>query len=161
MIQHVAYSWGDRKFSVSAQIVGEAVSAITEDHGRCEPSMLVGMARSKTSPLHALFTWNNKAAAEKWRTHEARQIIRSINVTVAINDGEEVQTPAFISVGHVAETQHAGEGYRSVSVIAADEAFAQEAMHEVLSRIRALKRRYASIEALSPLWKALDELEAA
>lgn len=159
-MKKMVYEWGSRGYSVDAQIVGETVERITEQEGRCEPGRLVDVARDETNPIHPLFTWDNDDAAEKWRTHEARKIIGALTVTVKVRD-QDITAPAFISVGHVIATQDEGEGYRPVSVVTADEQFAQEAIHEAMMRLRALKRRYEAIEALAPVWKALEALEAA
>lgn len=154
------YKWSGRSYPVEAGTVAETVDRIAREHGRCEPGQLVDVARPETSPLHTLFTWNNQEAADKWRTHEARKIISAITV-VNIHDEQARETPAFISVGHIESTQDAGEGYRPIEVIAANEAFTQEAMRDVMMRLRAMRRRYEAIEALAPIWKAMEELEAA
>lgn len=158
MATKMVYEWGSRSFHVDAQIVGETVDRITSNEGYCAPARLVDAARKDTSPIHNLFTWDNKVAADKWRTHEARQIINALTVTMQMN-GEQVSAPAFLSVGHVVATQDAGEGYRPLSVVISDDAFAREAMADVVMRLRAIRRRYETIEALSPLWKVLEELE--
>lgn len=154
------YAWSGRRYPVDAKVVAETVDRIAGEHGRCEPGQLVDAARDKASPLHKLFTWSDREAANKWRTHEARKIINAISVMYVERDNERV-TPAFISVGHIESTQDAGEGYRPIEVVAANEAFAQEAIRDVVMRLRAMRRRYDALEALAPLWKALEELEAA
>lgn len=154
------YSWGSRSFGVDAQIVGEVVETISTTEGRCEPGQLVDAARDKTSPLHSLFTWDDTKAAESWRTHEARRVISAIVVNVTVEDNE-VTAPAFVSVGHVLATQGAGEGYRSISVITAHADFTKEALDEAKMRLRAIQRRYAALEALAPVWEALEAVEAA
>ena len=36
---------------------------------------VVESARNERSPLHASFTWDNDEAAERWRLHQARNLI--------------------------------------------------------------------------------------
>jgi hypothetical protein len=106
-----------------------------------------------------MFTWDDDEAAHKWRVHEARNVINALSITITVND-QEVTGPAFISVGHILKTQGEGEGYRSLSVVMTDPEFAQEAMNEAMGRLRSIRARYASLEALSPVWAALDQVAA-
>lgn len=157
--QSMVYQWGSRKYPVDAQIVGDAVDRITAAEGYCEPRRLVAEAEPDDSPLHPLFTWDDDEAADKWRTHEARKVIGGLTVTVQY-ENQEVSAPAFISVGHVIATQDAGEGYRPLSVVVSDEKFAKEALAEATMRLRAIQRRYTALDALAPVWEALDLVAA-
>lgn len=160
MTQQMVYEWGRQAYAVSPQVVGETVEAIVATHGHCQPSQLVEAARDDASPLHRLFTWDDETAATNWRSHEARRVINSLVITVQTG-GQKLQTPAFISVGHRVSTQEEGEGYRPISVVAHDPLFSQEALGEALSRLRAIRARYNAIEALAPVWQAVDEVESA
>jgi hypothetical protein len=155
MASKMTYQWGRKVHAVDPQTVGETVERIAGYEGYCSPGRLVNEARPEFSPLHPLFTWDDQEAATLWRTHQARQVINGLTVTVKIGD-EKVQSPAFFSVGHTVETQDAGEGYRPVSVVVADPDLAREALEEALGRLRAIQRRYDALEALTPVWKALD-----
>lgn len=160
MSEQRVYSWTRQSYKVSPQTVGEAVERITREKGFCTPAHLVTTAMRKNSPLRPLFTWNDAEAADKWRTHEARNIINSLSVTVKVNDREE-RVPAFISVGHVEKTQESGEGYRPFRVVVQTPEFHDEALHEVMSRLETLRRRYAALTELAPVWEALDQVKAA
>lgn len=154
----MVYTWSQRKHVVSPQLVGETVERIADREGCCTPARLVDEARDTIHPLHSLFTWPDGEAATKWRTHEARNVINSLRVTVIAED-QETTMPAFLSVGHTRETQDAGEGYRPVSVVFATEDFATEVLDDVVSRIQALRQRYRHLSELSSVWKAIDELD--
>lgn len=160
MNKKMVYEWGRRGYAVDPQVVGEAVKRIAKRDGCCAPEQLVGVASDETSPLHRLFTWDDAKAAVNWRTHEARQVIGSLTVKVMVDDHEE-RAPAFISVGHTSQTQTAGEGYRPLSVVQQTPEFHTEALEEVISRMEALRRRYAAVEGLAPVWEALDRIKAA
>lgn len=157
MAQRMTYQWGRKTLPVPAQVAGEAIEEIADREGFCTPGRLVEVAASEWSPLHPLFTWDDQEAAVQWRTHEARQVLNNLVVSVKV-EGETVNAPAFISVGHTARTRDAGEGYRPVSVVVSTPAFSAEALDEAISRLHALRRRYEAIEALSPVWRALDDV---
>lgn len=151
----MVYQWGSQSYAVKPQVVGEAVERIENRDGFCQPRALVDEARKKTSPLHPLFTWDDVKAADQWRNHEARQVIRSITVKV---DGQDDSVPAFVSVGHTVATQASGEGYRSFSVVTKTPDLHEEAVNEVLSRLESYRRRYESLAPLAPVWDAIDQV---
>lgn len=72
---------------------------------KIKASELVELARPKRSPIHDLFTWDDSAAAEKWRVHEARVLIRTYSIEVTKTSPED----ALIHVP--VEKGHRGEGY--------------------------------------------------
>lgn len=59
---------------------------------------VVEAARDETSPLHNRFEWDDTIAAEKYREDQARELIRSIRVTVDRPDGGSVNVRAFVNV---------------------------------------------------------------
>lgn len=159
MATKMVYQWGSKSYGVDAQVVGEEIHRLSKGTAGLKPERLVSVAASDESPLHPLFTWDDSEAANKYRIHEARNVINALKVTVKIED-RDVQAPAFISVGHTVETQERGEGYRSVITVVADQQFAMEAKAEALSRLRAIRQRYASLDDLAPVWRVIDEVAA-
>lgn len=160
-MQHTTYSWSKRmSFGVDPEVVGKTVESIASRDGHCAPATLVDEARPEDSPLHPLFTWDDTAAADSWRVHEARRVINSLVVRVERN-GKEEDAPAFLSVGHRADTQALGEGYRTLAVVVGTPEMREEALDEALGRLRSYQRRYQMIGELGPVWEALDEIEEA
>lgn len=151
------YEWGRRSYVVPAPVVAETVEGIASREGCCPPGRLVAEAENVASPLHRLFTWDDDAAADHWRTHEARQIIGAITVRVIVGDTES-RGPAFASVGHTSVTMDRGEGYRSISVIMRDPAWKKEALAEALARLDACRVRYEALEELAPVWAAMETI---
>lgn len=156
-MEHVAYKWSDRTSSkVSAQVVGETIEQIAARDGACTPYRLVDEAMPQDSPLHSLFTWNEKEAATNWRVSEARNLIAGLTIMVERREGA-VRVPAFVSVGRSRDSD-APRGYRPISVVQANPDFRQEAIDDALSQLKALERRYHVIEGLSPVWDAIDQV---
>lgn len=50
--------------------------------GRLTPEAVVEDARSKTSPLHQYFEWDDKRAAHTARLEAARRLIKAVDLTV-------------------------------------------------------------------------------
>jgi len=88
------------EFSSWTHIDGEAVGRIIESMDMPTPPAVVDAARAEDSPLHRYFTWDDGAAAEKWRLDEARKLVRSIHVVVVGDDHQEYAVRAF-SLIHV------------------------------------------------------------
>lgn len=65
---------------INKQIKNE-LQAIYKRDKQLKPQAIVNAARSKTSALHACFTWDDSKAGEKWRLEEARRLIVQVNIT--------------------------------------------------------------------------------
>lgn len=50
------------------------------------PERVVKAAENRRSPLHACFEWDNTKAAAAYRLEQARTLIRSVEVTVVVED---------------------------------------------------------------------------
>lgn len=84
------YQWRPRvTFKVDPQVAGEELEKIRgHNSGDLTPEAVVNAAKPKSSPLHALFEWNDKIAAHEHRLQQANALIRSIVVTVSSNGGQ-------------------------------------------------------------------------
>lgn len=51
-----------------------------ENGGVLTPQIVVESAKKPDSPLHDYFEWDNRAAADKWRLNQARNLIMSIEI---------------------------------------------------------------------------------
>jgi len=58
-----------------------AVRAL-ERNGKVDPQDLIKVARSPNHPCHDDFTWDDTEAAERWRHHQAKEIIRELKFMV-------------------------------------------------------------------------------
>lgn len=61
---------------------------IWEKHQQLTPQLVVDEARDPGHPLHSHFDWDNKVAGEKWRRHQAHELIRTQKVQI----GEDPET---------------------------------------------------------------------
>lgn len=78
------YTWrdGSRLGKFNAQKIGVELEKIRKEHEALTPEITVETARSKSSPLHGVFTWDDGKAAHEFRLIEARNLIRNIHVIV-------------------------------------------------------------------------------
>lgn len=71
-----------------AQIVGETLEGMAARGLPVTPEVIVEEARPKSAPLHGLFEWDDRVAAESHRRHQARQIVNHLQIV--LRDGETV-----------------------------------------------------------------------
>lgn len=82
---------------VSAEVAEEELSAIHEREGELTPAVVVDAARPKDAPLHPIFEWDNKKAAEQYRHSQARSLIRAVEI-VTTTDGKESSAPIYVHI---------------------------------------------------------------
>ena len=138
------YEW-NRARGVAAQVVGEAVERLSDDHGGVCPSWaLVDEARPPDSDLHPLFEWDDRSAAEAFRRDQARHHIRELRV-VRVEDDEPVQ--AFV---HIVRLTADGpvEGYRSTRLVVQSSDERQQMIDEARAGLTAWHRRWRHLSGL-------------
>lgn len=86
--------------------------------GRIAPEDVVEDARSKKSPLHKCFDWDDASAAAKHRLHTARQLITSVRVNI-VYETQEISVVGYARDPDLYGTQTSG--YREIERIAEDE----------------------------------------
>jgi hypothetical protein len=98
------YKWiNGYRSSVSADVVGAELEALqAENDGRVNAQKVVDVSRPLDAPMHPLFEWKDEVAAEAYRRHQARKIVRAI-VTVDPQTKEEARK--YVGVNAVIQTQ--------------------------------------------------------
>lgn len=108
-----------------------------ERDGKLTPKGVVAAARDPAHPLHSYFEWDDAQAAAAYREDQARQLIRSVNIQITVE--ERVIT----SVGYVHDPDlPAGEaGYVNISRIRQKSERARDVLVDELGRARAAVER--------------------
>lgn len=93
----ITYSFrpGTRVTGVNAQAAGEELARISDKHGELTAPVVVEEARPKNAALHPVFEWNDRLAAELHRQHQARNLIRSVQV---VRETESKPEPVYVHV---------------------------------------------------------------
>ena len=147
----MTYKWKiNGIYPVDAKTAGEELARICDQNNGLCPEDIVDESRPETAPLHPCFEWDDPTAAELYRQHQARGIVRCITTTVEASDGP-VETRAFVRAEQPA--------YQPIQAVieAADEltALLQRAKDELFS----IRRKYDTLEQLRPVFEAIDGLE--
>lgn len=153
----MVYEWGRKSFGVDAQAIGEIVERIAAQHsGVCPPGEFVHAVRDPTSPGHKLLTWDEKAAAHKWRVREARNVISSLSVVIEESPDEQHRTPAFVHVRIEQSDGDVAEGYTSVRNLT-DADLRRQAVAETVGMMKGLRARLDAFEEFHRVALVIDE----
>ena len=110
------------------------------------PHEIVEFAKNPNTELHKCFTWNNDLAAEKWRLHEARQIVCSL-VIVESNSDRENDTQ--IRVFHKTDNE---DGYKPLKFILQNKDEYKKLLERCLYDLRNLKKKYQNLSEYQEIW---------
>jgi hypothetical protein len=160
----MVYQWkkGSR-LTGDAQAVGQRLEELREQHGELRPEIVEKDARSKGSPLHDLFEWDDSAAALQYRLGQAAHIIRCI---VVIDDPvvPEAHT-AYVRV-EVPEEAGADEeparrsAYQRTVDVMSDAELREQVIERALHELNAWRQRYRMLDELAEIFRAIDRVNA-
>lgn len=129
-----------------AQVIGEELERISLN-GVLTPTSVLNAALNPTSPLHKHFEWDDAKAAYQFRLNRARDIIRSIVVTV---DGEGVR--AYHNV-FIEETE--SREYVSLERALESAPLWSQVITKALEEAQGWATRYKVYKQLAPIVEAI------
>lgn len=152
----MVYKWreGSRGFGVKAAIVGERIEQIRiANGGRIDPADVVDDARSKRSPLHKAFEWNDSKAAESYRVWQARAMLGAL---VVIHESAKDIGPvrAFVNV-----RENADASYTSMDDAMSVPDLRRQVIARALREAKEWRRRYNQYNELGAVFSAIDATE--
>jgi len=119
------------------QVAGEEIERLYQQHETLTAPIVVDAARPAAAPLHPAFEWQDKVAGERWREHQARNLIRQIQVVHP--DQDEPQPQSIHVTGGDA-------GYKPLAVVVGSPDMYARAIEELQSKIAGLERAMRSVE---------------
>ena len=138
--------------------VDQALQVLHEIHGHLTPDLVLDAATKKTSPLHAMFLWDDTLAANEHRKWQARKLIRSVKIERP--DGD--LTPRYLSIKIENERR-----YEDVSLVVQDRDKYQSVLHDIETTIKDLEHRVESLIQLEDsrlsgqgAWKLRDGIQS-
>jgi hypothetical protein len=128
-----------------------------EVNGRLTPDRVVEDAKREDSPLHPYFEWDlQKAASEHWRD-QARELIRTVQVKVIIND-YSIKAPYYVPDPSRASGRE--QGYTSIEMLRQDPNMAKQSLLSECERAAGGLRRARIIAASLGLEEHIDAILA-
>lgn len=133
------------------QIIGTALQEIaTASDGRLTPKAVVDAARSRKSPLHPHFEWDDAAAAESYRMDQARNLIRIVRVED--DTAEDGLARAFISIA-----SDNGTAYRSLEAVRSSIDFQVALLNRAKADLAAFQNRYRQMADICKIVLAAEQ----
>lgn len=151
---------GPRAFNapMAPEVVGEEIRRIDREIGPVTPRVLLEESRPATAPLHEIFEWNDKRAAEKWRGYQAQEAIMCLQVVVK-EGSVPIPATAYIVVDEGGD--QAGRGHVSMMAVLDDAPRRREFLLKELTTIEGHLRRTEGFAEMEPLRDAAAEVRAA
>jgi hypothetical protein len=140
---------------MSDKPTGLLLEIAKQNGGVLLPQDVVNAARPATSPLHQFFEWNNGRAAEKWRLHEARNLIRVVVDVLEVN-GVMTNVRAFYSL--MPDRSAEGGGYRITVDILAKPEQREQLLSDALDELTVFQDKYAMLSELAQVFAAADRV---
>ena len=129
----------------------EELQALYEEQGELTPSLVVNTARDPEHPLHSRFEWDDSVAGEKYRQHQARQLIRSVRIRVI---GEDDPTIDYhVRAYQMVRQPGGGQSYQPVTEVVQDPFISRLILSNMEREWKALRRRY---EQFHEFWKLVN-----
>lgn len=139
---------------VSAQTAGEELARIEKENGSLTPELVVDESREENAPLHPVFEWDDKKAAEHYRVMQAGSLIR--NVTVKIEEAPRMEpTRAFVNVAPVGQRKGI---FVSIKSAMDDEETRETVVARALAELEKVKEKYKDLHELAGIFAEIDRL---
>ena len=141
--------------AIDPQAAGDELKQLERKRaGKLKPVDVVQEARSKNSPLHDAFDWDDKAAADKFRIVQANYLLRSlITVVVNLEAPDEVRyTRVYVSVHPPDDSLD--KTYRALTTVLNDAVLRQQMLESALDEFRVWRNRYSSLLELAEIFDA-------
>ena len=139
---------------VGAQIAGEELARIEKEKGSLTPEMVVDESREEDAPLHPVFEWNDRKAAERYRIVQAGSLIR--NVTFKIKEAPRMEpTRAFVNVAPVGQRKGI---FVSIKSAMDDEESRETVLARALAELEKVKEKYKNLQELAGIFAEIDRL---
>lgn len=135
-------------FPVSAQVAGQELHRIYQEHGKLQAADIVDESRPESAPLHPCFEWNDQRAAELYRQRQARKLVECIITVEETAKHEPVEVRAYL---------HTAGSYQPTEVVKASVDMHQEFVKSAIRDLEAFQRRLDTFVSLRPI----EELKTA
>ena len=135
--------------------IRERIEALAHRNGGIiTPAAVVDDARDPQSPLHGKFEWDQEKAAYQHWLNVARDIIRSVRVTIT-TDATIVTSVAYVRDPRARSDE---QGYMSVVSMRSDHDLARDAVLQEVSRVEAALHRAREVASVLNLQNEVESL---
>lgn len=132
--------------------VTNELKRIAEAHGGIlKPEAVVQAARSKKSPLHKKFCWDDSKAAHEYRIWQARQLIR---VVVEKIEGVEGRHEVFVSLTR----DRKDSGYRVMTEVLNSAQMRAQMLEDAIRELEFFQNKYRRLRELAGVFASIRKV---
>lgn len=136
----------------SPAVIAELKRIAAESGGELRAVDVVEAARLDTSVLHSHFEWDDSEAAEKWRLHQARNLIRVVVEYIGSGD-EAVEARVFVSLAP--DRAEDGGGYRSTVAVLSNADYREQLLADAFAEMKVFQQKYRGLRELEAVFSAM------
>ena len=115
---------------------------------------MVDASREESAPLHPVFEWDDRKAAECYRVVQAGSLIR--NVTVKIEEVPRMEpVRAFVNVAPVGKRKGV---FVSIKSAMTDEDGRETVVARAMAELERVKEKYKDLQELAGIFAEIDRL---
>jgi len=140
------------------ELLRQELSKLVSAGGVLRPEDIVAAARSKSSPLHPYFEWDDSAAAAAYRLIQAAALIRYVKISVETKSDKVVIVRMFESLP---SDRGDDTGYRTIHSIMNDEMKREELLKTALCELEAFRIRYRHLCEFAGLMREIERTSEA
>lgn len=126
---------------------------LMKEEGKLTPKIIVDDARSPSSPTHGIFEWDDTAAGERWRLHQARQMMCKLRVNIGTDE-----EPKMVRTMFVVTDDDGDDSYRPLAEIKADSRLSDQILDRAKSDMKCWIERYGIYKELFAAKKLATQL---
>jgi len=151
------YQWKiPNLYDISAQEAGTEIESCKNEAGFITPEAVVEKAKPQESVIHRCFEWDAETAAEKYRIHQAGELIRNV-VAVNITESNTPSAPvrAFVNIKGESE-----RGYKTITAVVRNPGEYGYMLACAKNELAAFTQKYATLTELGGVISAIREVLA-
>lgn len=130
-----------------AQLIAEEIVSIGDS---ATPARIVDKARNPETELHKCFEWRDDVAAEKYRLHQARQVVCHLVIRETIREDRP-------PIRFMLQAKN-GDGYEPTKIIYKDPDKYQALLDSVLRDLVAIRNKHSNLAELDEVFSAIDDV---
>lgn len=120
--------------------------------------VILEAAKSKSSPLHDYFEWDDTEAAHQWRLHKARILINHIEIEI-LNDGSPIIVRQYAHVTQDELIPVDQQGYLNIETVMSDKFLRDRTIRIALEEAEIWMRRYQMYRELGAIFEEIEKMK--
>lgn len=119
-----------------------------------KPEQVLNIARNENTELHKCFDWDDTSAAEKYRLHQARQVMKNLIIVTRDNEAQDREPIQFRVM--MKNDASFSSGYKQTIVMVQNEDEYKKLLETAYKELHSFKQKYSCLTELSEILALID-----